>query len=424
MINRASSSTRPHRECRTICTALLVCLALANAALAENWSRFRGPNGAGQSDDDSIPSKWSAENFLWKQTLPGVGRSSPVIWDNTLYLTCADPDTGAQMVSAFDITNGARLWQKQFDAAKYHINDLNSLASSTPAVDDKYVFILWLQDGKVILAALNHAGQEVWRQDVGPFQEVHGFGISPIVVDDLVYVSRASGTQSGITAFDRATGAIRWTLPNESGTTSFSTPCLLDPNASQKLLLTTSTSGLVAIDALTGKSVWHGFQDELDQRCVASPIVSNGLVFVGCGQGGNGKLLLAARPGSETSPPAEAYRIKQSVPQVPTPVISGDLLFVWTDRGVVSCYDIATGKQHWRERIGGDFHCSPIRIGNRVLCVSRTGDAIVLAADKSYSLLARNSLNEICAATPAVANHRLFVRTDTSLICIGEPTSK
>ncbi len=145
----------------------------------------------------TIPSLASGppENFLWKQTLPGVGRSSPVIWDDTLYLTYADPDTGAQIISAFDVANGARLWQKQFDAAKYHINDLNSLASSTPAVDDKYVFILWLQDGKVILAALNHAGQEVWRQDVGPFQEVHGFGISPIVVDDLVYVARASGAR-------------------------------------------------------------------------------------------------------------------------------------------------------------------------------------------------------------------------------------
>ncbi len=424
MINRVSYLILLGRECCTIFAVLLICLALENAAPAENWSRFRGPNGAGQSDDDSIPNKWTPENFPWKQTLPGVGRSSPVIWDDTLYLTYADPDTGAQIVSAFDVSTGARLWQKQFDAAKYHINDLNSLASSTPAVDDAYVFVLYLQDGDVKLVALNHAGQEVWRQSVGPFKEVHGFGISPIVVDDLVYVSRDSGAQSGITAFDRATGAIRWTLPSDSGTTSFSTPCLLDPNATQKMLLTTSTSGLVAIDALTGKSMWHGFQDELDQRCVASPIVSNGLIFVGCGQGGNGKLLLAARPGSDTAPPTEAYRIKQSVPQVPTPVIAGDLLFVWTDRGVVSCYDVATGKQHWRERIGGDFHCSPIRIGNRILCLSRTGDAIVLAADKSYSLLARNSLNETCAATPAVANHRLFVRTDTSLICIGEPTSK
>jgi outer membrane protein assembly factor BamB len=403
----------------------MICFTLANAAFAENWSRFRGPNGAGQSDDNTIPSTWTPEDILWKQTLPGIGRSSPVIWDETLYLTYADPDSGAQIISAYDVANGARLWQKQFDAAKYHINDLNSLASSTPAVDDKYVFVLYLQEGDVKIVALNHAGQEVWRQSAGPFQEVHGFGISPIVVDDLVYVARASGAQSEVTAFDRATGAIRWTLPQKAGTTAFSTPCLLDPNAAQKILLTTSTTaGLVAIDALTGKTAWHGFQDELDQRCVASPIVSNGLVFVGCGQGGNGKLLLAVRPGSEKSPPAESYRIKQSVPQVPTPIVAGDLLFVWTDRGVVSCYDIPTGKQHWRERIGGDFHSSPIRIGNRILCLSRTGDAIVLAADKSYRLLARNSLNGFCAATPAVANHRLFIRTDTSLICIGEPTSK
>jgi outer membrane protein assembly factor BamB len=260
----------------------------------------------------------------------------------------------------------------------------------------------------------------VWRRDVGPFKEQHGFGISPIVVDDLVYVARDSGAESAVTAIDRKAGEPRWNLPREPGTTAFATPCLLDPNANPKLLIASdTTNGLAAIDALSGRVVWEGFQDELDERCVASPLVADGKIFVGCGQGGRGKMLLAVRPGDANSPPQEVYRIEQNMPQVPTPVVAGDLLFVWSDRGIVSCYDVATGKQHWRERIGGDFHSSPIAIGNRIFGFSRQGNAVVLAADKEFQELARNSLDEPVIATPAVANHRLYVRTTETLFCIG-----
>ncbi|HEX4415601.1 MAG TPA: PQQ-binding-like beta-propeller repeat protein, partial [Lacipirellulaceae bacterium] len=330
---------------------LLICLFVSTAAAAENWSRFRGPNGAGQSDDNQIPTTWRPTNFLWKQPLSGIGHSSPVIWNKQLFLTWADASTGAQTVAAFDVDTGANLWQKKFEASKYHINDLNSLASSTPAVDAQSVYALWLKDGKVILASVDHQGEERWRQEIGPFNEVHGFGISPIVVDDLIYVNRSSGAESAITAFDRTTGAVRWNVSQDAGTTSFSTPCLLDPDAEHKVLLAANTSsGLLALDALTGKILWQVLKDDLDQRCVSSPIVAPGLILVGCGQGGNGKAVFAVRPPDGASPPQEVYRLKQNTPQVPTPVIAGDLLFVWSDRGVASCYDLATGKQHWRQR--------------------------------------------------------------------------
>ncbi len=348
-----------------------------------------------------------------------------MIWDNKLFLTYADAATGFQIVSAFEARTGKALWKKQIDAPKYHINQLNSYASSTPAVDANHLYVMWLQEGEVMLAALSHKGEEIWRRDVGPFKEIHGFGISPIVVGDVVCVAHVSGAESAITAFDCATGAVRWNLPRESSTTAFATPCLLDPNAAQKILLTESTtSGLAAIEAATGKVVWQGFYDDLDERCVSSPIVAGGLVFVGSGQGGSGKSLLAVQPGDHGETPQAAYRLQKNMPQVPTPIVAGDLLFVWSDRGIVSCYDVSTGEQHWRQRIGGDYHSSPIRIGNRIIGFSRQGDAVVLAASKKFEVLARNSLNEPCIATPAVANHRLYVRTESTLLCIGEPRNE
>jgi outer membrane protein assembly factor BamB len=402
-----------------LCLAILSCTGISHA---ENWDRFRGANGAGQSDDNAIPSTWDENNYLWKQPLPGIGHSSPVTWEDRVFLTSADPATGMQIVSAFDVQTGATLWQKKLDASTYHIHDQNSLASSTPVVDADRLYLLWLSNGHVSLVAYTHTGDEVWRRDVGPFKEQHGFGTSPVVVDDLVLVSLDCESAGGLWAFDRETGEPRWTLPQEPATTAFSTPCLLDPNAKEKLLLATNTAlGLFAVNAANGKIMWQGFKDDLDQRFVSSPIVARGLIYVGCGQGGNGKLLLGVRPGDGSSPPAEVFRIGKGTPQVPTPVVAGDLLFVWSDKGIVSCHDASTGKQHWRERIGGNFHSSPLRIGNRIFGFSMAGQVIVLAADKTFEELARNELKEPCVATPAVSNHRLFLRTDTTLYCIGPP---
>jgi outer membrane protein assembly factor BamB len=390
---------------------------------ADNWDRFRGPNGAGQSDAARIPSEWRESHYLWKQRLPGVGHGSPVVWGNRLFLMSGDPASGAQIVLAFNALTGAPLWQQRYDAPSYSMHQFNSFASSTPAVDAKHVYVMWLADGRITLAALTHDGDEVWRRDAGPFSEKHGFGKSPVVVDDLVYVANDNELDSAIVAFDCASGEDRWQLPRpEPAQTVFATPCLLDPSATRKTLLTVSTAtGISAIDAASGELLWEGLADAVPLRCVSSPIVAQGLVFVSSGVGGNGKFFVAARPGGSHGGPTEVYRVVENVPNVPTPVVVGDLLFLWHDAGRVSCLDVETGKEHWRERVGGNYHSSPLAIGDRIFCGSRQGEMVVLAADREFEELARNDVGEPIHATPAVAHDRLYVRTESTLLCIGEP---
>jgi outer membrane protein assembly factor BamB len=396
-------------------------LQVPAGADSENWDRFRGPNGAGQSDAAGIPTEWTSENVLWRQPLPGIGHSSPVVWNDRLFVMSGDPATGNQILLAINALSGAPLWQRRFESPKYSMHQFNSFASSTPAVDDKQVYAMWLADGRIKLAALTHGGDEVWSCDAGPFGEKHGFGKSPIVVDDLVIVATDSEAESAIVAFERANGKVRWRLPRPSGTAAFASPCLLDSSAEQKLLLTLSTAaGLTAIDVGTGRVVWEGLTDAVPLRCVSSPIVAGGLVFISSGVGGNGKFLVAARPGTSQSGPTEVYRLQQSIPNVPTPVVADDLLFLWHDRGTVSCYDVSTGKRHFLERVGGNFHSSPLRIGDRIFCASREGEMVVLAAERDFKVLARNALDEPCHATPAVAHDRLYVRTESTLLCIGQ----
>jgi outer membrane protein assembly factor BamB len=186
------------------------------------------------------------------------------------------------------------------------------------------------------------------------------------------------------------------------------------------VVMSSMGSGVTAYDPVTGVVVWQVLEQDLPDRCVSSPMVAAGLVIVSCGSGNNGMVMIALKPGDNGAPPTEAYRMKQGVPNIPTPIAVGDLLFLWHDRGTVSCLDAATGEPHWRKRVSGMFHSSPVRIGNRIFGLSKEGDVVVLAADKEYQLLARNSLGEPCQATPAVADGRIYYRTESSLICLGE----
>ena len=426
MNNLSYKKSRVHHFlCVPLCETLCLWMLIAGVVRADNWERFRGPNGAGQSDAASIPSEWSAENILWRRPLPGIGHGSPVVWEDRVFVLSGDSATGDQVLTAIDAFSGETLWQQQFDAPSYSMHQFNSFASSTPAVDAEHVYVMWLADDGIQLAALSHDGDIAWRRNVGPFLEKHGFGKSPIVVDDLVIVATDSEAESAVVAFDRLSGDVRWQVSRESGTAAFATPCLLDPDAEEKLLLTVSTaSGLTALDADTGQIAWQGLRDAVPLRCVSSPIVARGLVFISSGVGGNGKYLVAARPGTAESGPSEIYRLQQGIPNVPTPVVAGDLLFLWHDRGVVQCHDVSSGRQHWRERVGGDFHSSPLLIGKRIFCASRGGEMVVLAADSKFQLLARNVLDEPCHATPAVAHDRLYVRTESTLLCIGQPAGE
>jgi outer membrane protein assembly factor BamB len=296
----------------------------------------------------------------------------------------------------------------------------NSYASCTPAVDEERLYVVWRDGIKLKLLALTHDGDEAWQADAGLCEEKHGYGSSPVVVDDVVCIENDNETLSELVAFDRQTGDVRWRIPRASGNTSFSTPCVLDPGAEEKLIIVASkAAGVAAIDASSGRVAWQTAERDLPQRCVASPVVADGLVFVTCGQGGNGLHMLALRPPTDTEDAREAYRLKQGIPQVPTSVAAGDLLFLWHDGGTVTCIDAATGKQHWRQRVSGDCHGSPIRVGDRIFGVAVDGEVIVLAAEPTFKLLARNSLGEISRATPAVANDRMYIRTESSLVCVG-----
>jgi len=408
----------------TTCVLVVAVTAAApagalRAADSDNWPRFRGPNGAGLADAPDVPAQWTEKDYRWKVALPGGGHSSPVVWGDKVFLTSGLNESGTRIVLCLSAADGNTLWQRQFDSNTCRQNDLNSYATTTPAVDKDYVFLCWAIPQKYTVLALSHDGNEVWRRDLGPFLSQHGHGASPIVVDDLVVLPNDQDGNSFLIALDRKTGQTRWQTPRNSVRAAYSTACVYRPdNGPAEIIFTSSAHGVTSLDPRTGKVNWE-LTDAFPKRVVASPVVGAGLIFGQCGEGGAGMHVVAVRPGAAGAAPQVAWKLTRSAPYVPMPLVKGDLAFLWSDTGTVTCVRAATGEEVWREKVGANFYGSPVCVGDRLYCISTKGEVVVLAAGDKYRLLARNPLGEKSHATPAVAGGRMYLRTWSHLVCIG-----
>jgi len=414
-------------------------LSTLSWAAEGEWSRFRGPNGTGISPATTVPVTWTAADYNWKVRLPGVGHSSPVLWENRIFVTAGDRATGGRMLLCLAASGGRTLWQRDFPSRTYGQHRDSCYATATPAVDAQGVVVTWTTPEAVLLLALDRDGREVWRRDLGPFIAVNGSGTSPIIVEDTVVLANDQEDpslipgrrknppdpigKSFLIAVDRRTGATRWQVERPTLFSSYATPCVHHPaHGRPELIFTNSAYGMTGVDPATGKVNWQLNEKFLD-RCVGSPIVAAGLVLASCGTGIRGSRFVAARPGSAEPgrPAAIAYEVTKGIPLVPTPLAKDDRLFALADDGILSCLRAATGEEIWRERLGGAFYASPVYVDGRLYCVAKNGDVFVVAAADKFEILARVPLGEPSYATPAVAGDVMYLRTQSQLFSLGGP---
>jgi outer membrane protein assembly factor BamB len=325
-----------------------------------------------------------------------------------------------QQIYCVDADTGTLSWTRSFPYRAFEKHRFNTFASSSPAADSERVYVCWAVPEELNLAALNHEGEVLWRRDLGPFSSQHGHGASPIVHGDLVVLGNDQLGESFLIALDRESGETVWQTPRSSARVSYATPCVFQDGSGRELLIFNSqASGISAIDPANGQVVWS-FASAFDKRTVSSPFCGGGLVFGSCGSGGGGNYLVAvAAPSTEDGQPTLSYRLRRSAPYVPTSLVGSNRLFTWSDSGIVSCLRLATGEVLWQERVGGRYFGSPVRIDDRLLAVSDTGEVVIVAAQETFAILARNDLGEPSHATPAVAHGRLYLRTLSTLFCVG-----
>lgn len=416
--------------------ALVFAPSPVSPLLAGDWNQFRGPDGRASSDASTIPAEFTEDDFNWKIDLPGVGHGSPVVHGKKLFLTAVTSDNERKVI-CYDTENGSVAWEWAQKYEPHNKHKYNEFASTTPCLDDKAVYVSWSSGQNFHALALSHAGQLLWERELGGFEGDHGSGTSPVLVGGNLFLfwDELSKQRTNYAMIDAGSGEtiwkhVRdWPSDRKELKTTYSTPTVFENSKGETEILVSSMAfGIQSLDPQTGDENWR-FDQKSGVRTVGSPVVEDGIVFATWGSGNGAKDHVAIIPGSENEDgkPTIAWKwdSNKGLPYVPTPLAHNGLLYMWNDAGVLTCVRAKTGEVVFGpERVTGRYFSNPILIGDKIFCASREdsegGPAVVVVeAGEKFKIVARNSLEAGVNATPAVADGKLFIRTNKHLISIG-----
>ncbi|QIF05720.1 PQQ-binding-like beta-propeller repeat protein [Roseimicrobium sp. ORNL1] len=423
-------------------------LTLALPAPANNWPQTRGPNRDSVSTDAAVPTHWSEkENLKWQLDLPGAGASSPIVWENKVFVTCfsgqkenGDVSGLVRHILCVDKATGKKLWQRDYPTTQKD-DDWSGMirehgyTSNTPVTDGAHVYVHW---GKGGVVALDMDGKEVWKATTGSESGRQRWGSSgsPVLWKNLLIVNAADEAQSVI-AFDKATGKQAWKQTAGLLEGAFSSPQVLKRADGREDLIFAAPSELWGMNPETGKLRWYA-PTGIEGNVAPDPVIQGEDIYVFGGFPSTMRVALKAGDKGEVSSSAMLWQDSQST-YVPTPVYHDGKLYVVSDQGFAWCADAKTGAMIYRERLGGaaaqsgggggrrgggkPFYASPVLIGDKIYAVSRKQGVFILAAKPQFQVLATNFLagdGTDFNATPAVSDGCLFLRSNKALYCIGK----
>ena len=449
---------------------LTVLLLFAPVSHASDWPEFRGPfeNGHAAADDAppaGLPLHWSeTKNVKWKTPIPYCGWSTPVVMGGQVWLTTATEDGHDFFCLCLDTQTGrVRLNEKLFHADHPDPlgNSVNCYASPSPVIEPGRVYLSFGSYGTAYLDTATY--KTIWRRTDLRCRHFRGPGSSPILFENLLILTMDGADVQYLVALDKQTGETVWKTnrttawndlnaegePDREGDLrkGFSTPIIVDLQgqpmgqgdrhilagrpthtmvatkgpekmsqspAIKPILVSAGSKAIYGYDPRTGRELWkvhHG-----SHTAASRPIFARGLVMFVTGQGR--PQLWAIRPDGkgDVSHSHVAWKSRsKTVCKLGSPVAVGDLLFLVSEDGMAACTEIATGRELWKKRIGGHYCASPVYADGRLYFCNQEGKATVLKPGRSFQLLATNTLEDGCMASPAVSGRALYLRTKTHL---------
>ena len=289
------------------------------------------------------------------------------------------------------------------------INSKNSQASPTPVLEGDRVYLHFGAHGT---ACITHTGEIVWKTRLEYDNGQHGPGGSPVLYEDLLIVSCDGQNIQYVAALDKLTGKVRWRKYRE-GSHAYTTPLVVRLPAGDQVI-SPGAYRAMAYEPRTGKEIWQvrygdGFSN------VPRPVYGNGMVFICTGFQQPAMLAVRVDSRGDVTKKQVAWTLTRGAPLTPSPLLVGEELYVIADNGIATCLDAATGKEHWRARIGGNHSASPIYADGRIYFLSEEGESVVIAAGKELKVLAKNQLDGETLASMAVSDGSIFVRSRTHL---------
>jgi outer membrane protein assembly factor BamB len=420
------------------CAVLLTC----PVGRAENWPQWRGPNGNNVSGETNLPAEWNATtNRAWKVTLPGMGGSTPVIWEDRIFLTSED---GEDLVLLCLDTKGKQVWKTKIGSGKKRFRaDEGNFASPSPCTDGKHVYAFF---GTGDFACCDMKGEVVWKfnaeERYGKFDILHGMHVSPLLEGDRLYISLLHAKGAWVVALEKATGKEVWKVARPTdgvfeGTHSYASPILWRVGKETVLVVH-------GCDYTTGHSLDDGSElwrlgdlnpkAKYDQtfRIVASPTATADLLIVPTCKAGP---LVALKPGAKgpikLGSDFEQWRIAGGVPDKPTttpdvpcPLVHDGLAYLvrqyGKDKGTLICIDVKSGKEHYHETLYDErYRSCPVYADGKIYIVAHDGTVTVIKPGPKFQVLAVNKLEDRIAASPAVSGGRIYFRGYTALHAIS-----
>jgi outer membrane protein assembly factor BamB len=347
--------------------------------------------------------------------VPGVGLSSPVLSEGRLHVTAALRDeNGAPGVFLFSFRADTGALERRTllfptgELPPREGHERNVAANATVIVHEGRIYAYVGHHGAI---CLDRDGRVLWRTNRLRFDPVPPNGASPIIAGDLLIYVADCATAPFVMALDRHTGAVRWKTrrvrPGKMKFT-FGAPLAIEAGGRRQIVVVGS-GAITALDAADGREIWR-------VRCARDavgpqPVFAHGLVFVSAGYLRTD--LFAIRPdgAGDVTNTHVAWRVSKGAPLTPALVAVGTELFAVNDAGIATCWDAATGRMHWQERLPGNYSAAPIAAGGRIVFINEDGLATVVKAAREFAVLATNPLGEMTLASPAVSDGALFVRT-------------
>jgi len=405
---------------------------------AENWPQWRGPRGDGVSHERAIASHWSrSQNILWRLELPGPAGSTPVIWNDRIFLTTVD---GSNLDLLCVSTGGSLLWKRTIgEGNRFVRGGEGNYASPSPSTDGHYV---WSLVGTGDLACHDFAGRAVWQVDLadryGPLELQFGYTSTPVLDGERLYLQLIHGDgdpgtcEAVVIALDKRTGEEVWKHRRKSDARmecehSYASPILYRDNQ-RSFLVTHGADYTIAHRLEDGAEIWRcgGLNPKanynLTLRLIASPVAAEGLIVAPSAKNGP---VMAIRPDAQGDITGSARYLQwtraANTPDVPSPLIYGGLVYLCRENGNLLCLEAGSGRQLYQRRTVADRHrASPLYADGKIYLTARRGVVTVVRAGRKFELLARNALDEPISASPAVANGTLYLRTFRALYAIRE----
>ena len=428
---------------RSTTCALALLLAAPTPATAQHWPQWRGPGGLGVSAETGIATRWGAgDNIAWRVPLDGLGTSTPVVWDDRVFLTSqlgTGPidERGAQfpgtrraaarpqadgvtlLVQAFRREDGRLAWEHRLRAEgplpAVHRN--HNLATPSVVTNGERLFA-WFGTGQLV--ALDVEGRELWSRHIGedyaPFDVLWGHGSSPQLYEDLVILQCDHPAGAYLLALDTVTGEERWMVDRGPRLRSYSTPLVVPTDAGDQLIVN-SSRWIDAYDPRTGQTRWRaGSAVEL---AAGTPVYENGVVYSTRGYSSGPYLSVGTGGRGDVSQTHVRWRHPTRAPYISSMLLYRGLLYMATENGILTITNPDTGDPVHRTRLNGVYTASPVAADGHVYLLNEDGETIVLEAGPDARVVSRNALGERALASPAIAHGRVYIRTDQHLFAIG-----